>query len=78
MYFKVNKNNLNTLFITAAAELGGGNIASSTVIHELGHGMGLAHAPDNGNGSLQALSGAVVDDLRYTIMTAFVSEASSF
>lgn len=70
--------NSNTLFMTATAELGGGNGAMSTTVHELGHGLGLGHPSDNGNGTLTAISGTVLDDERYTIMTAFASGANNY
>ena len=70
--------NENSVAMNTAAELGGGNIAVSTAIHELGHGMGLAHPSDNGNGSLTAISGTVLDDARYTLMTSAATGANSF
>lgn len=70
--------NESSVAMNTAAELGGGNIAISTAIHELGHGMGLGHPSDNGNGSLSAISGTVLDDARYTLMTAQASGANAF
>lgn len=70
--------NENSIAMDTAAERGGGNIAISTAIHELGHGMGLGHPSDNGNGSLTAISGTVLDDARYTLMTAQASGANAF
>ena len=52
-----------------STETGGGGVALSVTLHEIGHGLGLGHPQDTGGGSTQQLSGTVLDNEKYTVMS---------
>ncbi|MCJ8051935.1 M10 family metallopeptidase C-terminal domain-containing protein [Shinella curvata] len=54
--------------LTAAAEKGGGQYASWTVLHEIGHSMGLMHTHNEDTGEPLARLG-VLDNERYSVMS---------
>ena len=58
------------------AEQAGSNNLANTTLHELGHGLGLGHPHDGGNGTVAVGSAAsddpsdtVLDNERYTVMS---------
>lgn len=71
--------NHNSFAMAPGAELGGGNNRSRTTLHETGHGLGLGHTFDEGNGSLDFEelnpNDPLLDD-RYSVMTRFSDRSS--
>ena len=67
--------NMTSAAMNLAEETGGGGFNRSVIIHELGHGLGLAHPHDTGGGSTAwaALSRGPgdnkADNERYTVMS---------
>lgn len=56
--------------MSATGELGGGQYAWWTVIHEVLHGLGLGHPHDRGNGSTRTSSNfKALDNEMYTVMS---------
>ena len=68
---------LNTTadYVSARPELGGGHYGVRLALHELGHGLGIAHPHDDGHGSTKvaergaAADEPVYDNERYTVMS---------
>lgn len=60
--------NISTFDMRTPAETGGGDLRGRVVIHEIGHGLGLGHPRDTGNGTTLDLAGTDLDNERYTIM----------
>ena len=62
-------------YLTSRPEIGGGHLGYQNALHELGHGLGLGHPHDTGNGTLAvadssaAASDAAYDNERYTVMS---------
>lgn len=54
--------------LLASAEKGGGEYANWTVLHEIGHSMGLMHTHDEETGDPLSLVG-VLDNERYSVMS---------
>ncbi|MCR6499502.1 M10 family metallopeptidase C-terminal domain-containing protein [Shinella sp. CPCC 101442] len=54
--------------LMATAEKGGGQYASWTVLHEIGHSMGLLHTHNEDTGEPLAVTG-VLDNERYSVMS---------
>ena len=54
-------------YMNTAPELGGGEYLNWTLIHEIGHSMGLYH-PFDGGGTLGSV-GSAMDNERYTVMS---------
>lgn len=54
--------------LMATAEKGGGQYASWTVLHEIGHSMGLMHTHNEDTGEPLAVTG-VLDNERYSVMS---------
>ncbi|RMD93996.1 MAG: DUF4214 domain-containing protein, partial [Alphaproteobacteria bacterium] len=63
-------------YMTDRPETGGGHLGVQTLLHELGHGLGLGHPHDNGNGSQKVSEPSASnttevawDNQRYTVMS---------
>lgn len=67
-YWSIGVFNSTPGFIDDAPELGGGEYLNWTLIHEVGHGLGLLH-PFNGWGYTLPSVGAAMDNERYTVMS---------
>ena len=67
--------NTSLSIVAARGELGGGNYGVRLALHELGHGLGIAHPHDTGHGSTAvtersvAADDAAYDNERYTVMS---------
>jgi len=62
--------NANDAHMVATGELGGGKYAWWSVIHEVLHGLGLAHPHDRGNGSTRtSKTMPELDNEMYTVMS---------
>ena len=58
-----------SLMTTNPAQAGDSAFRSNVTIHEIGHGLGLAHPQDSGHGSTTVLSGTALDNEMYTVMS---------
>lgn len=68
---------LSNFDMRTPAETGGGDMRGRVVIHEIGHGLGLGHPRDDGNGTSLELSGTDLDNERYTIMAELGQSTTS-
>jgi len=65
-YWSLGVFNSSLAQMNAVAELGGGEYVNWTLIHEVGHGLGLMH-PFSGPAAISV--GAAMDNERYTVMS---------
>lgn len=56
-------------WMTASSELGGGQYGNWTVLHEIGHSLGLMHTHNEWNGNPLATIGQYMDNERYSVMS---------
>ena len=75
-YWSLGAFNSTPGFIDDAPELGGGEYLNWTLIHEVGHGLGLLH-PFDYWGTLDSV-GAAMDNERYTVMSYTGSTSGAY
>ncbi|MGV3550032.1 M10 family metallopeptidase C-terminal domain-containing protein [Rhizobium sp.] len=68
-YWSIGALNSGMGALKAKAELGGGQYANWTVLHEIGHSVGLMHTHDDETGNPRASVGKFMDNERYSVMS---------